>query len=192
MPHTGRSPIWQTMINGPAISEFRSYRMSTDKVDQAYPLVRELRRKETLQAWRIYAQSYLALKLVKEGHRGILVAEHRGYIRGLLSYDILPNWFDHKVMTVRDVIIPVLPAGQPAARCLLEELLEISEAHRCVTISVDLTKGMEWLAREWSDPAGRLFRVPVTCFFTVPREPISSETVQHRQRPHLRLVEQRQ
>ena len=192
MPHTSRYPTWQAMMNGSAISEFRSYRMSTDKVDRAYTLVRELRHNETLQTWRIYAQSYMALRLVKEGHCGILVTEHRCCIRGLLSYDVMPDWFDQNVMTVRDVIIPALPAGQPAARCLLEKVIEISEAHRCVRITVDLTKGMEWLTREWSDPAGRLFRIPVTCFFTVSQDPTSNETVQHRQRPHLRLVEQRQ
>jgi hypothetical protein len=92
--------------------------MGADKVEQAFPLVRELRHDLTLEAWREYARLYFALKPIDEGHRGIVVAEHAGYLRGLLSYDVLPELFDRKTMAVRDVVVPVLPAGQPAARSL--------------------------------------------------------------------------
>ena len=166
--------------------EFSTYRMGADKIEQAFPLVRELRGDLTLEAWRDYARSYLALKPIDEGHRGIVVAEHAGYLRGLLSYDVLPELFGRKTMAVRDVIVPALPAGQPAARSLLEELFDICQAHRCGSIRIDLTKGMEWLAEEWSDPAGRVFRLPVTCFFSGSRKTAPQVPAPRRQqRPRL-------
>jgi hypothetical protein len=162
--------------------------MGADKVEQAFPLVRELRHDLTLEAWREYARLYFALKPIDEGHRGIVVAEHAGYLRGLLSYDVLPELFDRKTMAVRDVVVPVLPAGQPAARSLLEELFDICEAHGCGSIRIDLTNGMEWLAREWSDPAGRVFRLPVTCFVTGSRETAPQVPAPRRQQRTLQLV----
>ncbi len=146
--------------------EFGSFLLSASKIDQAYPLIRVLREDLTLGGWREYARSYLSPRPVEEGHRGIVVTEHRHCIRGLLSYDILADAADRKTLNVRDVIVPQLPAGEPAARSLLQELFEISEAHRCDSIRIDLTNGMEWLLREWSDPVGRLYRFPVVCFLT--------------------------
>lgn len=150
------------------ISEIRSSRMSVDRIDQAYPLVRELRDDLTLEAWRVYAQSFFVLRPIEEGHCGIVVAEHRGYIRGLLSYNILPDLIERKTMVVRDVIVPLLPASQPAARSLLQEVFSIAEAHHCGQARIELSEGMGWLAREWSDPQGQLFRFPVICIFTNP------------------------
>jgi len=176
------------MPSSPEISEFRPYRMSADKVDQAYPLARELRDDLTLEAWRIYAQSFFMLGPIEEGHRGIVVVENRGYIRGLLSYDVLPDLIECKIMAVRDVIVPLLPAGQLAARSLLQELFSIAEAHHCSQARIDLFQGMAWLAREWSDPQGQLFRFPVTCFLSGLHEPTSRGLAWRQQPPHIRPV----
>ncbi len=171
-------------------AEFTSLRLGADKIEQAFPLVRELREDLTLDAWRDYARSYFALKPIEESHRGIIVAEHGGYLRGLLSYDVLPGLFGRKSMAVRDVIVPALPAGQQAARSLLQELFEIADAHCCDSIRIDLTAGMEWLAQEWSDPAGRVFRLPVTCFSSRSRESTLPASAQRPPPQPLRLVKQ--
>lgn len=147
-----------------AISEIRTNRLSADKIDQAYPLVRELRDNLTLEAWRTYAESYLGPATMGHHHRGIIVAEYRGTIRGLLCYDVLTDLADSATLAVRDVIVLGVPAGQPAARSLLQHLFAIAGAHQCGVIRVDLTSTMGWLAREWSDPSGELFRFPVLCF----------------------------
>jgi hypothetical protein len=163
--------------------------MGADKIEQAFPLARELHRDLTLEAWREYTRLFGPLRPIETGHRGILVTEQSGYLRGLLSYDLLPDLSDNKFMTVRDVVIPALPAGQAAARSLLEELFEISEAYRCNRISVDLTTGMEWLAREWSDPGGRLFRIPITCFVVRSSSATPPALPRRQPQPVLRLVE---
>ncbi len=146
------------------ISEIRTSRLRADKIDQAYPLVRELSGSLTLEAWRDFAKAYLRPAAINQPHRGIIVAEHRDCIRGLLCYDVLSDLVDAATLAVRDVIVLGVPAGQPAARSLLQHLFAIAGAHQCGVIRVDLSDAMKWLAREWSDPSGELFRFPVLCF----------------------------
>jgi len=162
------------MARNSSISEIRTTRLNAGQIDQAYPLVRELRNDLTLEAWRVYADAYLGPADVDSGHRGILIAEYRDYIRGLLCYDVLADLADLTSLAVRDVIIPSMPSGQPAARNLLQHLFSIAGAHQCGTIRIDLSEQMKWLVREWSDPEGELYRYPVLCFIsgsTVPAPP---------------------
>lgn len=166
-----------TMACSKNISEIRTYLLSTDKIDQAYPLVRELKENLTLEAWRDYAQGYLGPTTAKKGHRGMIAAEHRDCIRGLLCYDVLTDLGDSTTLAVRDVVVLGLPAGQPVARSLLQHMFAIAGAHRCGAIRIDLSESMQWLAREWSDPEGELFRFPVLCFLpgsTTPAPPGAS------------------
>jgi hypothetical protein len=162
------------MPTGQKISEIRTCPLSVDRIDQAYPLVRELKDNLTLEAWRIYARGYIGPASVDGGHRGIIGAEFRDCIRGLLCYDVLTDLVDLTTLAVRDVIVLGMPAGQPVARSLLQHLFAIAGAHRCGAIRVDLSEPMAWLAREWSDPRGELFRFPVICFLpgsTTPAPP---------------------
>ncbi len=156
------------------ISEIRASRLNATKIDQAFPLVRELKKNLTLGAWRDYAETYLEPATIDRGHRGIIAAEYRGCIRGLLCYDVLTDLGDLTTLAVRDVIVLGMPAGQPASRSLLQQLFAIAGAHRCGAIRIDLSEPMKWLAREWSDPEGDLFRFPVICFLpgsTIPAPP---------------------
>lgn len=146
------------------ISEIRTCLLITDMIDQAYPLVRELKENITLEEWRDYAKAYLGPATIDKGHRGIIGAEYRDCIRGLLCYDVLTDLVGQKTLSVRDVIVLGLPAGQPVARSLLQHLFAIAGAHQCSAIRIDLSDSMKWLAREWSDPEGELFRFPVICF----------------------------
>ena len=78
------------------------------------------------------------------------------------------------VLLLIPIIVLGMPAGQPVARSLLQHLFAIAGAHRCGAIRVDLSEPMAWLAREWSDPRGELFRFPVICFLpgsTTPAPP---------------------
>ena len=159
------------------LTEVHTYRLHAGKIDQAYPLVRELKENLTLDAWRDYADSYLGPACAEQGHRGIIAAEFRDCIRGLLRYDILTDLADSTSLAVRDVIVMGMPAGQPAARSLLQHLFSIAGAHQCGAIRIDLTEPMAWLAREWSDPEGNLYRFPVICFLpgsTIPAPPGAS------------------
>ncbi len=159
------------------ISEIRTSLLSTDQIDQTYPLVRELKTNLTLEAWRDYAQACLAPVAADKGHRGIVAAEYRDCIRGLLCYDVLTDLVNLTTLAVRDVIVLGLPAGQPVARSLLQHLFTIAGAHQCGAIRIDLSDSMKWLAREWSDPEGELYRFPVLCFLpgsTTPDPPGAS------------------
>ena len=176
-----------TMPHSSDTSRFSTSHLRPRQIDQAYTLIRELRADLTLEDWREYVRPFIASRPVNKRRRGIIVTEYRHYMRGLLSYDTLGK--DRKSLNVRDVTVPLLPAGQRAARSLLQELFEIAQSHRCDRISVDLTKGMEWLAREWSDPSGHLFRIPVTCSFMQSRDQTSAQTATRPMRPNLRLVE---
>lgn len=163
------------------ISEIRTSLLSTNKIDQAYPLVRELKDNLTLEAWRDYAKAYSAPATADKGHRGIVAAEYRDCIRGMLCYDVLTDLVDLTTLAVRDVIVLGLPAGQPVARSLLQHLFAIAGAHQCGAIRIDLSDAMGWLAREWSDPEGELYRFPVLCFLpgsTKPAPPGASWATQ--------------
>lgn len=178
------------MLRDRGISEIHTERLCAEKVDQAYPLVRELRENLTLEDWREYAASYLGPATMDQRHRGILVAEYRGTIRGLLCYDVLTDLVDSATLAVHDVIVLGVPAGQPAARSLLQHLFAVAGAHQCGVIRVDLSATMKWLAREWSDPSGDLFRFPVLCFLPgslVPAPPGMAWPTQH-EVPHLKPV----
>ena len=120
-----------------------------------------------------------------KGYRGIIAAEYRDCIRGMLSYDVLSELVEEATLSVRDVIVLGMPAGQPASRSLLQHLFAIAGAHSCGAIRVDLTEPMRWLAREWSDPQGVLFRFPVICFLPGSPEPAPSGANWQRQTVNL-------
>jgi hypothetical protein len=156
------------------ISQIRTSRLNAEKIDQAFPLVRELKDNLVLEAWRDYAEAYLQPATINQRHRGIIAAEYRDCIRGLLCYDVLTDLVDLTSLAVRDVIVLGMPARQPVARSLLQHLFSIAGAHQCGAIRIDLSEPMTWLAREWSDPEGELFRFPVICFLpgsTIPAPP---------------------
>ena len=62
------------MANRSAISEIFTNRLSAEKIDQAYPLVRELRDDLTLEAWRGYAETYLGPATMRRWKRRTITA----------------------------------------------------------------------------------------------------------------------
>ncbi len=168
------------------IAGFRNFHLTPSQIDQAYTLIREIRSDLTLELWRNYARRLIKTEPSETRGRGMLVTEYRGYLRGLLRYDISAK--NQKTLEVRDVVIPLLPDGRRAARSLLQELFVITQSHSCEKITVGLTSSMDWLAREWSDPNARLYRAPVTCVFHVSSDRSFRLSNKQPNRPNLRLV----
>ena len=70
--------------------EYSVSQLTSDRVAQAYPLVRDAMGHPSLEQWTEYAGSLVDRK-TSPSRAGIVVAERGNYIRGMFSYRILAS-----------------------------------------------------------------------------------------------------
>lgn len=138
------------------------YALTEDRLDLAYPLAREADRKLSLEEWRRFANARIAAGPDDAQPPGILLAERSGYLRGLAVYDI-SEINGAQVLVATNIVVFDGTREQSLALDLLGGLLRIAEAAKCDRLNVNLPRSNHWLRARWSDPGGRVFRLPVEC-----------------------------
>ncbi len=145
------------------VTDISVYALTKDRLDLAYPLAREATRELSLEDWRRFANTRLATGPDDPQASGILLAERSGYLRGLAVHDIIET-DDAPILVASNIVVFDSTREQRLALDLLGGLLRIAEAARCGCVHVDLPRSSHWLRARWSDPGGRVFRLPVECF----------------------------
>ena len=110
--------------------------LGLEGIDQAYPIVHTLHPELGMDDWRHYARTLIA---AAEPVRGIMTAQHGGYIRGLFCH-----WQDrslqHSSMLIVDnFAVMDLFDAQGATRTLIHAMEEMAERHGCGAIHTLLT-----------------------------------------------------
>ena len=105
--------------------------LSLKAIDQAYPIVHTLLPELSVQGWRRYARGLVA---ARNPLRGIMTAQHGGYIRGLFCH-----WSDRSLqhgdlLIVDNFAVMDLFDAEGVARTLIAAMEGLAERHRCGAI----------------------------------------------------------
>ena len=105
--------------------------LTSDRIDQAFPLVQADDATATLEEWRQLARSALSSP---EDSAGIVTVQFRGYLNGLFLYRIDDDFDDGRVLTID--MIRVLDIIDPAKvnRVLRQAMSATAERFGCITI----------------------------------------------------------
>lgn len=105
--------------------------LGPDAIDQAYPIVHTQYPDISLESWRRYA-----LGLMTDGSpaRGVMTAQHGGYIRGLFCH-----WPDHslrhgELLMVDNFAVMDMFDATGAVNALIDAMESMAERFRCCAI----------------------------------------------------------
>ena len=137
--------------------------LTRDQIDLVFPLAREADRELSLEAWREFAAPRVARDPGERPARGGLLAARNGRVRGLTAYDIVAGAGHERILSAFHTIIVDRTRERQLVPDLLGGLMRIAEHGHCMRLCVELPRSSRWLRSRWSDPDGRIFRLPVEC-----------------------------
>lgn len=124
--------------------EYKTGALSQDRIAQAFPVVREIAGDLTLEAWSDFARGMVAGEAELDSPRGIIVAEHEGYIRGLFSYYVLPDMRHGRALVLGNLSVLQVVARKRLADALLAVAAELARRHGCGAIHAYVRPQSAW------------------------------------------------
>jgi hypothetical protein len=136
---------------GIAVRDIKTIPLTSERVQQAYPVIQTVMPDLTLGCWSGFASEYLEPdQQVRQPH-GILAAENEGgLIIGLAAYRRGADLRQGAVLIAEHLIAVDLLACQPIILSLTEKLEEIAAGCGCSAIQLVLTEKWDedsWLVR---------------------------------------------
>ncbi len=122
----------------------RTAQLTSDRVVQAYPLIREVAPILSLEEWVEFAQPLSAQNDQTGGCRGIIIAERSRYIRGLFMYEVTPELAHGRTLSARNIIILDLVQRDAVAEALVDAMERLAQANGCGAVHVHLSPLSEW------------------------------------------------
>lgn len=134
--------------------------LTPERIDQAFPLYRELAPALSLAGWRLLAARY------REGGaapgRGFIAAQRGGYLRGLFSFEICST-LSGRVLMIDHVVILDPAAPRDLAAATHDYVLALAQRYDCRLVVVSLTAAASWLQADWGDGDGSRGGAPLAC-----------------------------
>lgn len=146
--------------------------LTPERVDQAFPLYRELAPGLSLADWRLLAARFQGGGATPG--RGFIAAQRAGYLRNLFSFEICPS-LSGRVLMIDHVVILDPAAPRDLAGAMHDYVLALAQRYDCRLAVVSLTAAASWLQADWRDGDGSRGGVPLACLL-VDRPPVSAET----------------
>lgn len=110
--------------------------LSTDRIDQAYPIVQSVMPRMDVATWRDHARRLTGAGAARPC--GILTAEFGGYIYGLCSYRIDSHLLHGRVLVIDDFIVSDLVNQRSVAQSLLGGIDRLAGRESCAAIQTTL------------------------------------------------------
>ncbi len=107
----------------------RTAQLASERVVQAYPLIREVAPNLSLAEWVDFARPLSAQKGDTGGCRGIIIAERSRYIRGLFIYEVNPELSHGRTLFARNIIVLDLVQRDAVAEALVDAMERLAQAH---------------------------------------------------------------
>ena len=133
--------------------------LSTDRVEQAWPLVREIAPGISLDSWCAYARGMLSPIDPERDVRGIIAVQRKRTIRGLVTYETIDDLTHGRVLLLRNAVVMDLALREPIAVSLYQRSLAVARHAACGNLYLELAPQMAWIGPVWkreSDMPGRL------------------------------------
>ena len=122
----------------------RTAQLTSDRVIQAYPLIREVAPNLSLAEWVDFARPLSGQKGETGGCRGIIIAERSRYIRGLFIYEVNPDLSHGRALFARNIIVLDLVQRDAVAEALVDAMERLAQTHGCGAVHVHLSPLSEW------------------------------------------------
>ena len=110
--------------------------LGLEGIDQAYPIVHTLHPALTMDDWRRYARTLIA---AAEPVRGVMTAQHGGYIRGLFCHWTDRSLQHSSMLMVDNFAVMDLFDAHGATRTLISAMETMAEQFGCGAIHTLLT-----------------------------------------------------
>ena len=114
----------------------QSGELATEKVEQAWPLVREIATGISLESWCAFAQAMLSPPNPEHDRRGILAVQRKRTIRGLVTYET--------IAVVMDLALRESIAASLHASCT-----DIARQTACDSLYLEVAPQMAWIGDVW-------------------------------------------
>lgn len=139
--------------------------LGATRVDQAYPLYREILPDHSLAEWRDLAARFHASGALAP--RGFIAVERGGYFRGLCSFEVCPS-LGGSVLLIDHIVVLDPFAPRQLGTALHDYVMALAHRHGCHKCVVSLSSASSWLQATWqnADGAG-----PVIMLYCLPIDP---------------------
>jgi hypothetical protein len=128
--------------------------LNLERLDQAWPLVREIAGGVSLDSWRAFGRAMLSPIDVASSHRGILVAERKRTIRGLVTYETIDDLNRGRTLFLRNAVVMDLALREPIADALHRGSMETARRTQCGSLYLEVVPQMAWIGELWRGRAG--------------------------------------
>jgi hypothetical protein len=140
----------------------RTAHLSPDRLEQAWPLIREIAGDASLDRWRAFARTMQSPVDPQAARRGILVAERKRTIRGLVTYETVADLSSERVLQLRNAVVMDLALREPIAAALYRHALDIAVRAGCGGMRLEVAPPMAWIGDVWEKEAAAPDGLPVT------------------------------
>lgn len=123
--------------------------LTTEKLEQAWPLIREIAQGVSLESWCAFARSMIDPAERLPDCRGIVVAERKSIIRGLVTYETIDDLVRGRLLLLRNAVIMDLALREPIAEALFRRSDEVARQIGCTSHCLELTPQMIWIGDVW-------------------------------------------
>lgn len=125
--------------------------LSLDRLELAWPLIREIAEGVSLESWCAFARSMIDPMSPPDDRRGIVVAQRRRVIRGLMTYETVDELVRGRVLLLRNAVVMDIALGGQIATALHRRCDELAKNSGCASICLELAPQMTWIGDVWRD-----------------------------------------
>jgi hypothetical protein len=128
--------------------------LSTDRVEQAWPLVREIATGISFESWCAYARAMLSPIDPERDIRGILVVQRKRTIRGLVTYETINDLTHGRMLLLRNAVVMDLALRETIAASLHARSMDIARQTACGSLYLEVAPQMAWIGDIWKKLVG--------------------------------------
>lgn len=126
-------------------------------------MIREIAGDSSLESWCGFAKAMLEPADPDPSQRGILVAERKRTIRGLVTYETMTDLSRGRVLLLRNAVVMDLALRETIAHALHRRIIAVAEDTECEGLFIEVTPSMAWIGEIWGRDTGPAC-LPVTIF----------------------------
>jgi len=126
--------------------------LASERVLQAYPLIREATPDVTVEGWRRFALAAIGGPRTRLAASGAMVVRtENDYLRGVFTYHVGPDMHRGRILVVDSIVVSSLFMPEAVADAILEAIDALAKTHDCRTIQTDLLSRTAWLQAHFEE-----------------------------------------
>jgi GNAT superfamily N-acetyltransferase len=125
--------------------------LAPDRIEQVYPLAREIAEDLTPEDWCDYARTVIGTPAESGRPRGIVVAELDGYVRGMFTYRVEPDLGPRRILELRNFAAVQVVRRKPLADALMDAADELARMHDCGVVHAHIPAKSAWALSYFED-----------------------------------------